>query len=876
MKDRDFPGARWWKFDFHTHTPASDFEIKDIDPEDWLKAFMEKEIDCLAVTDHNSGGWIDLLKTKLEELKHRQPPWYRPLYLFPGVEISASGPAHILAIFGLEKTESDIDSLLGAVGYPSESRGKTDTITNKNISEVVDQIAPHGGIPIPAHANGPKGLFGIHTQLLSNVLDNENICAMELIEGEVRTHQLYKDRGVQWAEVRGSDTHNFTDEGFGTFTWIKMETPSIDGLKLALIDGDGSVNCDMNDTPNQLPDYFIEELIIDKARLIGHSDPLECRFSPFLNAIIGGRGSGKSTLVEFMRFVLRRENEMSDSLQDENSRYFNVGGDNLLTEKSKISLVYQRNGVRYRLNWTPDGTHPSLEEHKDGNWIPTPGEVKSLFPVYIYSQKEIFEVAKDSTALIDIIDKAPEIEFQTMDTREKALINRYKQAENKQRELDERIVQENRLRGMFNNLVRQIDQIVQSGYENVLKTYDKRQQQLNEFDGVEKQWETMCRRLLDMSDQIHPVTLNEHHFADHENVLAALREMNERWQTIRDELTELAQQAGLIVSEWRAEKNAANWMQKLKNDMATYESISDQLEHQNIDPDEYPRLLSQQQSIEKEMDRIGECKLRVETLELEKNNLYRKIEANRKRLSDKRQEFLHCVLKGNPSVMIKVKTLGADWPVIEQEIRRILRCSDRFDRDIDALKDVYYKNWNHRIGNLKQAVEGILNGERDAKDVRFANHLNSLTDESISDFALWFPPDKLEVTFGEDNQRLEQGSPGQKNAALLTFILSYGDEPLILDQPEDDLDNELIYGLIVQQLRKMKSNRQIIVATHNANIVVNGDAEMVFSLVVENRESIVSKRRSVQINEVREAICDILEGGQLAFQQRYRRINLGN
>ena len=132
------------------------------------------------------------------------------------------------------------------------------------------------------------------------------------------------------------------------------------------------------------------------------------------------------------------------------------------------------------------------------------------------------------------------------------------------------------------------------------------------------------------------------------------------------------------------------------------------------------------------------------------------------------------------------------------------------------------------------------------------------------------------MTFGEDNQRLEQGSPGQKNAALLTFILSYGDEPLILDQPEDDLDNELIYGLIVQQLREMKSNRQIIVATHNANIVVNGDAEMVFSLVVENRESIVSKRRSVQINEVREAICDILEGGQLAFQQRYRRINLGN
>ena len=363
MKDRDFPGARWWKFDFHTHTPASDFEIKDIDPEDWLKAFMEKEIDCLAVTDHNSGGWIDRLKTKLEELKHRQPPWYRPLYLFPGVEISASGPAHILVIFGLEKTESDIDALLGAVGYPSEARGKTHATTKENISEVVDQIAHHGGIPIPAHANGPKGLFKIHTQTLSDVLNNENIYAMELIEAEVHTHQLYKDREVQWAEVRGSDTHNFSDEGFGTFTWIKMETPSIDGLKLALIDGPVSVNRNMHDNPNHHAEFYLEELEVFRTQHIGGADAISCGFSPFLNTIIGGRGSGKSTLLEFMRLALHRDKELPISLQDENRKYFNSGNDYLLTANSKISLIYRKGDVRYRLNWSanPD-EYPSLEE----------------------------------------------------------------------------------------------------------------------------------------------------------------------------------------------------------------------------------------------------------------------------------------------------------------------------------------------------------------------------------------------------------------------------------------------------------------------------------------------------------------------------------
>ena len=144
----------------------------------------------------------------------------------------------------------------------------------------------------------------------------------------------------------------------------------------------------------------------------------------------------------------------------------------------------------------------------------------------------------------------------------------------------------------------------------------------------------------------------------------------------------------------------------------------------------------------------------------------------------------------------------------------------------------------------------------------------------MSDFNLWFPADDLRITFGTKNQPIEQGSPGQKTAALLAFILSYGSEPLLLDQPEDDLDNELIYDLIVQQLRDTKSRRQIIVVTHNANIVVNGDAEMVLPLKVAGGETHVQNPASIQNKKVRQEICAILEGGQKAFEQRYKRIHL--
>jgi ATPase subunit of ABC transporter with duplicated ATPase domains len=237
---------------------------------------------------------------------------------------------------------------------------------------------------------------------------------------------------------------------------------------------------------------------------------------------------------------------------------------------------------------------------------------------------------------------------------------------------------------------------------------------------------------------------------------------------------------------------------------------------------------------------------------------------------------LTSVLQNNQAVSIEVKLFGEDWEGIEEELRGILQCQAPFDKDIEDLEDIYQENGVRGIEKLKEAIKGIRNGERDAKDKRFTKHLKSLTQESVIDLILWFPRDDLKITFGPNRQPIEQSSPGQRNAALLAFILSYGDEPLLLDQPEDDLDNELIYSLIVRQLRETKSRRQVIVVTHNANIVVNGDAEMVLPLKVECGATRVRQAASVQIKEVREAICDILEGGQQAFEQRYKRIHLGD
>ncbi|WP_158659466.1 PHP domain-containing protein, partial [Pseudomonas amygdali] len=85
-------GARWWKFDFHTHSPASfdysptDINLKNtITPKQWLLDYIEKGVECVAITDHNTGAWVDQLKIAAEELRQEN----KIITLFPGVEITA-------------------------------------------------------------------------------------------------------------------------------------------------------------------------------------------------------------------------------------------------------------------------------------------------------------------------------------------------------------------------------------------------------------------------------------------------------------------------------------------------------------------------------------------------------------------------------------------------------------------------------------------------------------------------------------------------------------------------------------------------------------------------------------------------------------------
>jgi ABC-type dipeptide/oligopeptide/nickel transport system ATPase component len=145
-------------------------------------------------------------------------------------------------------------------------------------------------------------------------------------------------------------------------------------------------------------------------------------------------------------------------------------------------------------------------------------------------------------------------------------------------------------------------------------------------------------------------------------------------------------------------------------------------------------------------------------------------------------------------------------------------------------------------------------------------------------------PLKLEVVEIEDQVRVELNvasaneplfkdaaelSRGQKCTALLPLLLARTNNPLIIDQPEDNLDNHFIYETVVNSIQRLKPQRQMIFITHNANIPVLADADLV--LVMNSDGKIGYVERSGSVDECRDQIVDLLEGGEEAFELRRKR-----
>ncbi len=905
MKMPTFQGSKWWKFDFHTHTPKSDdYAGRDPvlmarTPEEWLLDFMRAGFDAVAVTDHNSGEWINELKAAHEMLRTQPHAEFRPLALFPGVEVAANGGVHVLLLLDPAKGTSDVAGLIRSCGY-SGAWGDDGARCGKSLEEILEIAKAQGALILPAHVDDAHNALWLEDHnTLCRLIEHRDLFAWERRSLTGALPAALANCTKAFAEVLGSDAHKPSSIG-KQFTWVKMSRPDLEGLRLALLDGDlclrrsDSVTGNPNEARAALA---IESFEVEKAQFMGRVTPFLLEFNPWMNAIIGARGTGKSSLLEFMRIALRREGELKsfEELNAEFQRKYAAewrgraaGG--LQTAATRLRLIYRKDGTRYRVSFARDASLPAIEEEDGaGGWKTAQGDVASRFPVRIYSQKQVFELAGTPSALLHIIDEDQAVgraEWDATWTRERETL---RGLSTKIREMRASLDQENRLRGELADVSRKLEVLQAAGNQEILQTYQRTRSQARQIEQWAREFSEMPRQIQAVAAEIGLSDLETEQFdatAD-ADVLAETAKLSIGVEKLAEKLKGLAADAELLVLGWTRFSEGSPWRARVTAAQAAYEGLVAQMHAQGVqDPKEFGERIRQKQTLDQQLKAIDVRRADLPALEKQRAEAVERIAKLRRELTQKRSAFLKSALQANQFVRIEVVPYG-DQESAVTGFRGIIRRDEGLEDQLLIFLGPLYStdakpatDFEKQLNKVKTRTRGCVAGN--AADCEgmggwFNKHLrDKLRPEDLDELDVWFPEDSLLVQYrpqeGESFRPITQGSPGQKTAALLAFLLSYGTEPILLDQPEDDLDKQLIYNLVTRQLIGNKPHRQVIVVTHNANIVVNGDAELVIALESRSGQTQIAANSGLQEDNVRHTICDVMEGGEAAFDKRYRRI----
>ena len=938
MTQINFPGSRWWKFDFHNHTPASsDFDASEkstLQPRDWLLAYMRKGIDCVAVTDHNCSDWITTLQDTLKQLTCEQPEGYRPLVLFPGVEITTSESLHLLALFDHQADKSVLDGLLvGKLNVSNAGKPNAERMVSESTSSVIDQIHALKGLAIAAHVETKNGLLQGKTndqgsfkpkqseRLLEDVFSKLDALEFQTLNSDCYHH--FAQRINNKALVSGSDwPHNTVNAG-ARFCWVKMSEPSFDGLRLALLDPESAIrrSDQYPDDPQPLPEQWIQSVTLENMHLrrIGHG-ALELLLNPAYNAIIGGRGSGKSTVLECLRLALARDNELK-KLGDESEIWKNFEGFRreyvqrdkpgmmLPDTRIAVEVVKGKNESAQRFNYVwskqTDGRFACQVLRWEGNEWQATGldeqQARSLFPVKIFSQKQILALANNPQALLEYIDdsiREQKLEWlQQFEQRKTELLAARLRVRTLKKELEKKPA----LELEYKEASRKARVFANANFGPLLKAYQRATQQqralddffqllANDVAGLEGGVEQAANIAATELTQFLAETPAEQATLD--SVLAVKDELVKHYQQIvavvaaMQEQLKSAQQ-GLATSDWHTEN---------QQHIEAYLQESERLKGEGINSAEDAALaIASEERLKKQLEQIRAFEVDLEQAKQVVNAAVIALTECRQELTRIRESFVVGLIEENNMLKVSLRCLANTRAEVSR-FREILRLGggENFAAAIwqenegdnsgvlwDITNVTDSQLISGRLEELKESLEEMNQKKHDAQilNTRFRAELirriENLPYEAFDQLAVWFPDDEVTLEYRPSENKpyknIALASAGQKTAAMLSFLLVHGNEPLLLDQPEDDLDNALVSELVVEQLRKNKVRRQLIVVTHNANIVVNADAELVMTMDFNGQISLASFG-GLQETTVRTDICRVMEGGEKAFRQRYKRI----
>ena len=280
----------------------------------------------------------------------------------------------------------------------------------------------------------------------------------------------------------------------------------------------------------------------------------------------------------------------------------------------------------------------------------------------------------------------------------------------------------------------------------------------------------------------------------------------------------------------------------------------------------YLELQEKKRKLEGLRSQVSRLKRHLSQLEADRSELLSRLEQKRQNIFEKRQQCAQMLSdRLGPKINIEIEK-GGNSEEYFNTLRKVLRGSRLYSRDIEKIAHKISPFEFFEIIKEKRVTDLVEKAKIATHWAETIIHYEQLR-ESLYEIQQVSLPDmtKILLEVGNVQKPLNSLSLGQRCTTLLSLIMIESELPLIIDTPEEGLDNIFVFDSVVKNLRTIKERRQLILATHNANIPVSGDSELIICLDSNGQKGWISCRGSIDEEEMKERVQQVLEGGKEAF-----------
>ena len=903
-------GSEWRKWDLHFHTPSSyDYKDKSVTNQEIIDILAENEISVVAITDHHT---MDIARIQELQLLGKD----KGITVLPGIEFLADArgkdPIHFIGIFS---GTSNISYIWGQLKNTTnikqiEGSNKKHNEVYCDLIDTMKLIKELGGITTIHAGSKTNNIENITNSLPHAIAQKEDIVDLvdiyelgKVTDKEGYIKNVFPNIGKYIPMIIASDNHDIKNYSLKENCWIKAD-PTFEGLKQIIYEPEERVRIQEEE-----PDFKEDKEIIDKVKFISLNNKFsneEIYLNPNLNVIIGGKSSGKSILLYSIAKTLLADTK--DKLlfkNNEEERYslksIDSSFDFEITTKAGISQKISdredgHNSLIPNIKYIPQNelvklAEPELSGKGESlnklvrNLICEDTDSKQKYNDFI---KNVKQYDKEREELIDSY-------FDTLDNIQK-LEAELKTKSNKEvlqtniKTNSEKVEELNKKAGLSDEQIQQYKSIQEQQQQN-----QKRRDLLNsDFSQTNAFLQELNKELSNLQER-----KNTFLQSIHKNEFRGYYQ--DKLKFIDDSIVQLQgliSEIGIIInSEGKRIFNTDNiFKEELKQINNEKSNIEEELKlyQQNEEVKKQIRVLEESIANDVKLlseidildNKIKEKRLSIETIkanlfELYKNSHYEYINIIRQ-LKDRTIEL--------EKDGLRIRGIAQfNFPKFRREIINFTHGTysdnDKYCICKEDRSRIFETNYDELISNISKMFNEIMTNEYRIKTISKKEAVKKLLDDYFYDY--W------EITY--KNDKLGEMSTGKASFVILMLIigLSKSKSPILIDQPEDNLDNRSVSENIISYLRNKKIERQIILVTHNANIVVNADAE---NVIVANQKGQNDKETSsiykfdyingaientfakieaetdlLKSMGIKEHIADIVEGGKEAFKNREKK-----